>query len=191
MDWTRKSRQLDAWAIAEREPIVDVRLPGLSRVSFGNVDKKGLIRIIDSYVGQGIIPGELLLGVALGEPPMTALIEPEPKAQARQMPVPLMEDLPFLSKQCRRVLANCGKIDPENMDEYVAEGGYQALRKALENSPQWVIDQVKASQLRGRGEQVFPPVLNGSLPRRKRLRGNSLSAMRMKATRELSWTVVS
>ena len=140
----------------EREPIVDVRLPGLSRVSFGNVDKKGLIRIIDSYVGQGIIPGELLLGVALGEPPMTALIEPEPKAQARQMPVPLMEDLPFLSKQCRRVLANCGKIDPENMDEYVAEGGYQALRKALENSPQWVIDQVKASQLRGRGGAGFP-----------------------------------
>lgn len=140
----------------EREPIVDVRLPGLSRVSFGNVDKKGLIRIIDSYVGQGIIPGELLLGVALGEPPMTALIEPEPKAQARQMPVSLMEDLPFLSKQCRRVLANCGKIDPENMDEYVAEGGYQALRKALENSPQWVIDQVKASQLRGRGGAGFP-----------------------------------
>ncbi|MGI6081244.1 MAG: NADH-ubiquinone oxidoreductase-F iron-sulfur binding region domain-containing protein [Limnochordia bacterium] len=157
------SRGLDAevktvgcMGYCEREPILDVRLPGLSRVSFGNVDKKGLIRIIDSYVGQGIIPGEMLLGTALGEEPMTALIEPEPKAQAKQMPVPPMEELPFLSKQCRRVLANCGRIDPESMEEYVAEGGYEALRKAVGNSTQWVIDQLKASQLRGRGGAGFP-----------------------------------
>ncbi|MGI6609696.1 MAG: NADH-ubiquinone oxidoreductase-F iron-sulfur binding region domain-containing protein [Limnochordia bacterium] len=165
-----KSRGLDAevktvgcMGFCEREPIVDVRLPGSSRLSFANVDKKGLLRILDSYVAQGIIPGELLLGTALGEAPLTALVEPEPKAQAKQVSVPRMEELPFLSKQCRRVLSNCGKIDPESMEEYVAEGGYEALRKAIENSPQWVIDQMKASQLRGRGGAGFPTGLKWAL----------------------------
>jgi NADH-quinone oxidoreductase subunit F len=65
--------------------------------------------------------------------------------------------IPFYAKQVRRVLSNCGKIDPENIDEYIARGGYKALYKALkEMEPEQVIEQVTAAGLRGRGGGGFP-----------------------------------
>jgi len=61
------------------------------------------------------------------------------------------------SKEIRVVLRNCGKIDPENIEEYIAEDGYQALGKALtEMTPAQVIETVLASGLRGRGGAGFP-----------------------------------
>ena len=60
-------------------------------------------------------------------------------------------------KEVRIVLRNCGKIDPENIEEYIAEDGYLALGKALtEMTPQEVIEEVLASGLRGRGGAGFP-----------------------------------
>ena len=67
----------------EREPMVDVRLPGSVRVSFGNVDVKGLRRI-RLICGKRRYPGELfLLSTALGEPDYEAVVEPEPTGQAK------------------------------------------------------------------------------------------------------------
>ena len=64
--------------------------------------------------------------------------------------------IPFYAKQVRRVLSNCGKIDPENIDEYIARGGYKALYKALkEMEPEQVIERVTAAGLRGRGGGGF------------------------------------
>lgn len=61
------------------------------------------------------------------------------------------------SKEIRVVLRNCGQIDPENIEDYLAEDGYQALGKVLsENSPEEVIDLVLRSGLRGRGGAGFP-----------------------------------
>ncbi len=61
------------------------------------------------------------------------------------------------SKEIRVVLRNCGKIDPENIEDYLAEDGYQALGKVLtELSPEQVIDEVLRSGLRGRGGAGFP-----------------------------------
>ena len=61
------------------------------------------------------------------------------------------------AKEVRVVLRNCGVIDPENIEEYIAEDGYQALGKVLtENSPEEVIDIVLRSGLRGRGGAGFP-----------------------------------
>ena len=63
----------------------------------------------------------------------------------------------FYGKQERIVLHNCGIIDPENIDHYLARGGYQALRKALtEMSPEQVIEEVLKAGLRGRGGAGFP-----------------------------------
>ena len=60
-------------------------------------------------------------------------------------------------KEIRVVLRNCGKIDPENIEDYIAEDGYQALGKALgEMTPELVIDEVLKSGLRGRGGAGFP-----------------------------------
>ena len=66
------------------------------------------------------------------------------------------EDVPFYKKQVRRVLARCGLIDPENIGEYIAMDGYQGLAKALTMEQQAVIDEIKASGLRGRGGAGFP-----------------------------------
>ena len=63
----------------------------------------------------------------------------------------------FYKKQLRIALRNCGFLDPENIEEYIARDGYEALGKALlEMKPQDVIDEVKASKIRGRGGGGFP-----------------------------------
>ena len=60
-------------------------------------------------------------------------------------------------KQLRIVLRNCGKIDPESIDEYISNGGYQALKKVLfEMTPEKVVDELKKSGLRGRGGAGYP-----------------------------------
>ena len=66
-------------------------------------------------------------------------------------------DIPFIAKQTRIVLANCGKYEPDSLSEYLYSGGFKALEKALfEMTPQQVIDEVSNSGLRGRGGAGFP-----------------------------------
>src|ERR1035437_2124940 len=62
----------------------------------------------------------------------------------------------MLSGQVRVVLRNAGLIDPESIHHYIARGGYAGLAKALESSPEQVIEEVKKSGLRGRGGAGFP-----------------------------------
>lgn len=67
------------------------------------------------------------------------------------------KEVPFYQKQVKVALANCGYIDPESIDEYIATGGYEALGTVLTTmSPQETIDVVKKSGLRGRGGGGFP-----------------------------------
>jgi len=67
------------------------------------------------------------------------------------------KQIPFFEKQLKIVLSNCGKIDPENIEEYIAVGGYEALAKVLtEMTPEQVIDEMIKSGLRGRGGAGFP-----------------------------------
>ncbi|MBQ9708701.1 MAG: 4Fe-4S binding protein [Firmicutes bacterium] len=67
------------------------------------------------------------------------------------------DDKEFISKQQRIVLRNCGVIDPENIDEYIAADGYKAIDKVLKTmSPDDVIREIKVSGLRGRGGAGFP-----------------------------------
>ena len=68
-----------------------------------------------------------------------------------------VEDIQFYQKQQRIVLRNCGSIDPENIDEYIAAGGYKALEKVLfDLTPDDVINELKTAGLRGRGGAGFP-----------------------------------
>jgi NADH-quinone oxidoreductase subunit F len=70
--------------------------------------------------------------------------------------LPLYEDIPFYGKQIRIALRNCGMIDPENIDEYIAHDGYQALGKVLTSlTPEDVLAEMKDSGLRGRGGAGF------------------------------------
>ena len=68
-----------------------------------------------------------------------------------------LDELNFYKKQKRIALKNCGVIDPENIDEYIAFDGYRALEKVLfEMTPEEVIDEVTKSELRGRGGAGYP-----------------------------------
>ena len=67
------------------------------------------------------------------------------------------EEIPFYKKQTRNVLKNCGHIDSEHIQEYIAAGGYRALEKVLfEMTPAQVIEEISESNLRGRGGGGFP-----------------------------------
>lgn len=86
--------------------------------------------------------------------PLERLIYSEKKEGEHPLSI---NELGFYKKQKRIALANCGVIDPEDIEEYIAFDGYMALEKALfKMTPQEVIDEVKASGLRGRGGGGFP-----------------------------------
>lgn len=71
--------------------------------------------------------------------------------------IPNYSEINFYKKQHRLVLANCGAINPEQIEEYIAVGGYEALAKAVTTmSPEDVIEEIKKSGLRGRGGGGFP-----------------------------------
>jgi len=82
--------------------------------------------------------------------------------------IPSSQDIPFYSNQQRIILRNCGHINPENIDDYLAVGGYKALRKVLlKMSPEQVIAEVKNSGLRGRGGAGFVTGLKWEFCRRE------------------------
>ncbi len=75
--------------------------------------------------------------------------------QANEL-LPAVSDFARFNKERRVVMEKCGRIDPESLDEYIADGGYGALALALLQPPQKIIDLVKDSGLRGRGGAGFP-----------------------------------
>ncbi len=84
-----------------------------------------------------------------------------------QPPIPKLGDIAFFNKQRLVVLKNRGLIDPERIDEYIARDGYQALAKVLTSmSPEQVIEEMKASGLRGRGGAGFSTGLKWELARK-------------------------
>lgn len=86
-----------------------------------------------------------------GRPVTRLMLHDEEKTIAAQ------KEVPFYQKQVKVALENCGYIDPESLDEYIATGGYEALGMALTTmDPQGAIDVIKQSGLRGRGGGGFP-----------------------------------
>ena len=78
-----------------------------------------------------------------------------------------VEDIQFYQKQYRVVLRNCGVIDPESIDEYIAREGYAGLEKVLFDwTQEQLIEEVKMSGLRGRGGAGFPTWLKWDLARK-------------------------
>jgi NADH-quinone oxidoreductase subunit F len=127
-----------------REPLVEIREDG-SRIIYGDVTPEIAELIVSEHVvGDRTLDERVVLTID----PTGAKTGPE-------------ED--FNALQERIVLRNCGTIDPESIDEYEDTGGYQALRKALlEMTPAEIIEEVKASGLRGRGGAGFPTGLKWS-----------------------------
>jgi NADH:ubiquinone oxidoreductase subunit F (NADH-binding)/(2Fe-2S) ferredoxin/NAD-dependent dihydropyrimidine dehydrogenase PreA subunit len=92
--------------------------------------------------------------------PVPRLLYTAPEGASK---VPFYKDIPFYGKQRRIALKNCGYINPDNIEEYIARGGYEGLGKALTGmTPAQVIEEVKTSGLRGRGGGGFPTGLKWS-----------------------------
>jgi len=92
--------------------------------------------------------------------PVEKFLAPAPKEKAQELGEPT-------PKEIRVVLRNCGKIDPENIEDYIAEDGYEALAKVItECTPDDVLEIIKASGLRGRGGAGFPTWLKWNLTKK-------------------------
>jgi (2Fe-2S) ferredoxin len=122
------------------EPLVDVQYPGLPRISYNNVTPKSLPGILQSNLVDGK-PAKGALG-HFGKGSYDGI---------RQF-----FDLPMLKPQVRVVLRNCGLIDPEEIDHYLAVDGYQGFMNALQMTPENAIGVVRQAGLRGRGGAGFP-----------------------------------
>ncbi len=129
--------------LCSEEPIVDIQLPGKARIYFSQVTKEKITDLLDEVLA-GRIPAAMVLGQMNSEGQ-----EPWPE-------VPFLDTLPFFAKQTRVVLNNCGIINPHNLEEYIARGGYAGLVRALsEMTPEEVCNTVELSGLRGRGGGGF------------------------------------
>ncbi len=90
----------------------------------------------------------------VGGTPVEKLLYVDPATGER---IACAHDIPFYRQQTRIALRNVGQINPEDISEYVARGGYEAARLVLtERTPEWVVEQVTESGIRGRGGAGFP-----------------------------------
>ena len=122
------------------EPLIEIIKPGKPSVSYGNLTPELVSEIVEDYLINGNPRPDLALGI---------------RGEGALEGIPRLFDLPVLKPQVRISLRNCGNIDPENINHYIANGGYEGLAKALTMNPQEVIDEVKKSGLRGRGGAGF------------------------------------
>ncbi len=107
---------------------------------------------------------EIVTEHLINDRPIERLLYKDPETSET---LPKQHDMGFYKKQERIALRNCGLIDPENILEYIAFNGYEALGRVLTNMlPEDVIDIVKASGLRGRGGGGFPTGLKWELTRK-------------------------
>jgi len=124
------------FGLCAKGPIVIIRPED---VFYAMVKPEDVREIVETHIEQGQIVDRLLCQDVDGSKVKT------------------LDELNFYKKQKRIVLKNCGMINPENIDEYLAFDGYRALEKVLrEMSPEEVIAQMSASGLRGRGGAGFP-----------------------------------
>jgi NADH-quinone oxidoreductase subunit F len=123
------------------EPLVNIIKPGHPHIYYGNVTPELAVQLIEDYLVKDNPRPDLALGT-VGEDSVEG--------------IPKLFELPMLKPQVRIVLRNCGFIDPENINHYIARGGYSGLINALSMTPEKVIEEVKKSGLRGRGGAGFP-----------------------------------
>jgi len=123
------------------EPLMDISAFGNPRISYGNVNPKMAEKIIKKYLLDKDTFSQAALG-HFGEESFDG--------------IPSFFDHPMLKHQVRIVLNNCGFVDPNNINHYIARDGYRGLEKALQLSPDEVLEEVADSGLRGRGGAGFP-----------------------------------
>ncbi|MBR3242404.1 MAG: NADH-quinone oxidoreductase subunit NuoF [Parasporobacterium sp.] len=129
--------------ICQYEPVVEVITPDKKKTLYVKVTPEKAERIYNEHVLGGKPVEDMIVGTVL--------------TSGTDKPAMALEDTVFLKKQTRIALRNCGQIDPEEIEQYIATDGYQALNKVLTTmSPDDVIQTMLDSGLRGRGGAGFP-----------------------------------
>jgi len=124
--------------ICQYEPVVEVYEAGKEKVTYIKMTADKAVRVIEEHIKGGKPVEEFML-------------------TENGKPISSLNDTAFMKKQVRIVLRNCGVINPEKIEEYIARDGYQALYKALTlMKPDEVIQTILDSGLRGRGGGGFP-----------------------------------
>ena len=121
------------------EPVVIIENPGFPPILYHQVTPGKARMLVKSFLEKGDPLFEYLMG---------AMVENDM--------IPQVWVFPRFNMEKRLVMEKCGRVDPEEIDDYLAHGGYGALVKALQSSPEMVIEEVKAAGLRGRGGAGFP-----------------------------------
>ncbi len=141
----------------EEEPLVEILSLGKPRVIYHHVTEDKIVDIIASYQA-----GEFNKKQIMGQmrDPRSVLEDGVENPLAGVTPIegiPVFEDNPFYSSQVKVAMRNCGYIDPDRIEEYIARRGYVAFLNALQDmQPAEIIEVIKASGLRGRGGGGFP-----------------------------------
>jgi NADH:ubiquinone oxidoreductase subunit F (NADH-binding)/(2Fe-2S) ferredoxin/NAD-dependent dihydropyrimidine dehydrogenase PreA subunit len=132
--------------MCSHEVLVDVIMPGYSRVTYAKVKPDIVPQIIEEHVGKGNVVKKYAMS-------QMCLDGQDTK---RYKDLPSFDGLEQNKNQMKLVTRNCGIIDPEDIDEYIEQGGYKALERILSGmTPQDVINEVRRSGLRGRGGGGF------------------------------------
>ncbi len=136
---------------------IDVDVQIVKTGCFGFCEKGPIVKVLPEetfYVQvKPADAGEIVKEHLVKGRPVTRLLYDPQQSKAHAK----LEDIDFYQKQVRIVLRNCGVIDPDSIDEYIARDGYVALEKVLfEMTPEGVIDELRKSGLRGRGGAGFP-----------------------------------
>ncbi|TVR40162.1 MAG: 4Fe-4S dicluster domain-containing protein [Bacteroidia bacterium] len=130
--------------LCKEEPLVDVQLPGKTRLSFSKVNAENVQPLLDDILNDNL-PEHGWLGQYKN-----------PILQNWDQ-VPYVEDHPFFSHQKRLLLEHCGMIDPESIESYIAKGGYWAFADTIARyTPAKVCEMIIQSGLAGRGGGGFP-----------------------------------
>ncbi|MFA4902831.1 MAG: NADH-quinone oxidoreductase subunit NuoF [Desulfobaccales bacterium] len=143
----------------QREPLVDVVYPKQVRLTYDDMTPEKAEKLVEAVQAGEVYLENLLCRIDQEE----FLIDATKWSYANPHPPSLgvevarYEEVPFFKNQVKIALRNCGFINPEHLEEYIARGGYKALHRVLtEMTPEQVIDEIKASGLRGRGGAGFP-----------------------------------
>jgi NADH-quinone oxidoreductase subunit F len=121
------------------EPLVIIRKPGYPSICYGHVTP--------------VLAENLVVNLVLNDDPSLEFVL---GALEENELIPSFSDFPRAEYEKRIILKNCGQIDPEDIDHYIGNGGYQGFLKTLQMKPEEVVEEVKRSKLRGRGGAGFP-----------------------------------
>lgn len=129
--------------ISSLEPVISVQLPGKTRLFYKKVTLENIISILDGTFNN-FIQEENILGQLNDD------------IQDPWEQVPFLNELSYFHYQQRLILKNCGLINPESIEEYIASGGYRSFYKVIsKNTPEEVCQIIEESMLRGRGGEGF------------------------------------